>query len=98
MAHKDDPKKMEEMREWLAHASEVLGVDESVIQTLEADLLRLASYTAHNTSRPGTPLTAFLVGLAAGGESTPTEQARVAAEKVEALVADIKANYMEDSE
>ena len=33
--------------------------------------MRLTGFTAHNISRPGTPLTAFLVGLAANPQSAP---------------------------
>lgn len=56
---------MARMRQWLLRASELGGVDPRIVITLEPDLLKMASHTAHQLSRPGTPLTAFIAGVAA---------------------------------
>ncbi|MDT3767375.1 DUF6457 domain-containing protein [Gleimia hominis] len=68
---KDDPAVMAQMRKWLTMASKELDLDPQIIADVEKDLLRLTGFTAHNISRPGTPLTAFLVGLATNPQSTP---------------------------
>ncbi|MDO5721617.1 MAG: DUF6457 domain-containing protein [Actinomycetaceae bacterium] len=63
---KDDPVVMEKMRRWLQIASELAAVDPKIIVELEGDLLKMTAHTAHELSRPGTPLTAFIAGLGAG--------------------------------
>ncbi|HEX7662349.1 MAG TPA: DUF6457 domain-containing protein [Pseudonocardiaceae bacterium] len=63
---KDDPEKMARMRAWLAAVSAELGVEDEVLSRVEAPLLDLIAQVAHGPSRPGAPLTAFLVGVAAG--------------------------------
>lgn len=62
---RDDPKLMAQMRQWLLQASELGEVDPRIITDLEPDLLKMASHTAHELSRPGTPLTAFIAGFVA---------------------------------
>ncbi|MDO5034951.1 MAG: DUF6457 domain-containing protein [Actinomycetaceae bacterium] len=97
MSRRDDPQEMDRMRAWLERAAAVLEVDAQVVLDREADLLKLASYTARNTSRPGTPLTAFLVGLAAG-KADPSEMSNIAADKIQLLIEEIEEHYMEESE
>lgn len=65
MAHDDDPQKMADMARWLNAASSELGLDKALIETNQSALLRLINTIAHGPSRPGAPLTAFLVGYAA---------------------------------
>ncbi|MDO5048753.1 MAG: DUF6457 domain-containing protein [Actinomycetaceae bacterium] len=92
---KDDPQTMAQMREWLEDASNVLGVDPKVVLAVaQPHLLDLAGDTARNTSRPGTPPTAFIVGLVAGlagGDSDALIAKSV--ESVETLRAHIADNY-----
>lgn len=64
-ARKDDPQVMETMRAWLQQASELAQVDGRIIAQLETDLLQMTAHTAHELSRPGTPLTAFIAGVGA---------------------------------
>lgn len=98
MERKDDPQKMERMREWLTRAAQIIEVDKDVVLDLEVDLLKLAQMTAHNTSRPGTPLTAFLVGLAAGAAGGDNEATVTTARaKIASLTADIEKNFVEES-
>lgn len=53
-------------REWLEAAARELGLDPASVPPLMTDLLDLTRDVAHGPSRPAAPLTAFLVGLAAG--------------------------------
>ncbi|MDN6487215.1 DUF6457 domain-containing protein [Ancrocorticia populi] len=74
MAHKDDPEKMAKLAAWLEAAAEELGVDPSVVTDNQTDLLGLIDTVAHGPSRPGAPLTAFLVGYAAASQDrNPSE-------------------------
>lgn len=74
MAHKDDPEKMAKLAAWLEAAAEELGVDPSVVTDNQTDLLGLINTVAHVPSRPGAPLTAFLVGYAAASQGrNPSE-------------------------
>lgn len=68
MAHKDDPEKMAKMAAWLNAASEELDLDPSVISENQTAILNLINTVAHGPSRPGAPLTAFLVGYAAASQ------------------------------
>lgn len=72
MARKDDPKKMERMHAWVAAVESELGIEPEVMEQVKGPMLALIGKVAHGPSRPGAPLTAFLIGLAAGrgtGES-----------------------------
>lgn len=51
---------------WLEEAARGLGIDPASVHPLTKDLLDLTRDVAHGPSRPAAPLTAFLVGLAAG--------------------------------
>lgn len=62
----DDPEKMARMRAWLTEVSAKLELSEDVLGPVETSLLDLIAAVAHGPSRPGAPLTAFLVGYAAG--------------------------------
>ena len=63
---KDDPEKMARMRAWLSAVAAELELSEDVLTSVETPLLDLIATVAHGPSRPGAPLTAFLVGYAAG--------------------------------
>lgn len=71
--HADNPETMAAMRQWLGLVEDELGVDPDVIRRVEAPLLDLISTVAHGPSRPGAPLTAFLVGVATGQGKDPQE-------------------------
>jgi hypothetical protein len=87
----DETEKMATMNRWLDGVCAELGVDRAVMDANSTPLLRLISDVAHGPTRPGAPLTAFLVGLAgarAGGDSAAQAAAvgeRIA--EVERLVA-----------
>ncbi len=71
--HKDDPEKMVRMRDWLRAASAELGIEDVIVSEAEEPVLDLISRVAHGPSRPGAPLTAFLVGVAVGRGGDPGE-------------------------
>jgi len=76
--HKDDPETMARMRTWLAAVAGELGLDDGLPAEAEKPVLDLISQVAHGPSRPGAPLTAFLVGVAVGrGDSLEDQTAAI---------------------
>ena len=76
---------MNVLDEFLRTACTALGVDRS---TVDQDLiLELTKDVAHNVTRPAAPLSAFIVGLAAGKAGGDADAVRAAATKVAALAA-----------
>lgn len=74
------------MDRWLGEVCAELGVDRSVLQTSTVVLLGLIKEVAHGPSRPGAPMTAFLIGLAAGAASSDAAaQATAVADRVAAV-------------
>ncbi|MFC5369947.1 DUF6457 domain-containing protein [Arcanobacterium bovis] len=67
MAHHDDPQKMEKLRLWIAEVENELGL-KGTLAPVQKDLLKLISTVAHGPSRPGAPLTAYLLGYLAGSQ------------------------------
>lgn len=78
MVEKDEATKMAEMERWLRAVCEDLELDfDALIEPNKHALLRLISSVAHGPSRPGAPMTAFLVGYAAAmREADPSDIAR----------------------
>lgn len=67
MAEKQSP---HTTHEWLDAVSAELGVDSALTRSLVGDVLDLTAAVAHNgPARPAAPLTAFVVGLAAGKQA-----------------------------
>ncbi|WP_312097234.1 DUF6457 domain-containing protein [Corynebacterium dentalis] len=62
---KDSPEEAQKASEWLA-VCRLLEIPEDVQRANVKGVLDLTSAVAHNKSRPAAPVTAFLVGLAAG--------------------------------
>ena len=62
--HADETEKMEQMRRWVCAVSTELQIDPGLLAAHEKELLALISTVAHGPSRPGAPMTAFLVGYA----------------------------------
>lgn len=63
---------MRELDDWVAEASEALGVTDHVELTL---LLDLARDVAHGVARPAAPVTAYLLGLAVARGADPATAA-----------------------
>lgn len=71
---RDTPEKMEAMRNWLGAVAQDLGIAHEVMAEVENPLLGLIGKIAYGPSRPGAPLSAFLIGYAAGrGDGDPTD-------------------------
>ena len=62
----NDPTRDNTANQWLLEACEVLDIDYEGFKAVIPDLLDLTRDVAHGPSRPAAPLTAFLVGVAAG--------------------------------
>ncbi|WRS30105.1 DUF6457 domain-containing protein [Actinomycetaceae bacterium MB13-C1-2] len=71
---KDDPKAMEKMAEWLDAVTETLETSSEVVEKNQKALLDLISVVAHGPSRPGAPLTAFLVGYVSAQQNLPPDE------------------------
>jgi hypothetical protein len=71
---KGSPEEKAAMLAWLDDVADQLGIDRDEERALVADILQLTSTDAHDRSRPAAPVTAFLIGLAAGrAGSDPAE-------------------------
>ncbi|UNX54004.1 DUF6457 domain-containing protein [Georgenia sp. TF02-10] len=83
----DETQKMAVMNRWLDAVCAELGVDRTVLDDNTTALLRLINHVAHGPSRPGAPVTAFLVGLAAAAAAPadPGEQSRAVADRLAAV-------------
>jgi hypothetical protein len=74
------------LSEWVTAVAHELGLEDAVEAGGVVDtVLDLTSDVAHGVSRPGAPVTAFLVGLAAGRQAEPAVAARDYAQKISAL-------------
>lgn len=80
--------RMATMHEWLREVCHELGLDPAVVESTAEQLLTLVGQVAHGPTRPGAPLTAFLVGLsagAAGRELDTVSTVRDVAERAETV-------------
>jgi hypothetical protein len=74
------------MSEWITAVSRELGLEGQVDAQRSVDaVLDLTSDVAHGVSRPAAPVTAFLVGVAAGRAADPQVAAADYAQKISAL-------------
>ncbi len=88
MADKD----MQSAHQWLKAACTELDLDFEMLRPVIKPLLNMTRDIAHGPSRPSAPLTAFLVGLAAGRDTeVSAEQAETVAGDAEAKVGQIVA-------
>lgn len=62
----DEETKMAIMADWLTAVADHIGVDDELVTTHREALLDLVGEIAHGPSRPGAPMTLFLLGLRAG--------------------------------
>ena len=71
------------LSEWVTAVTHELGLDEALGAGGVVDtVLDLTSDVAHHVSRPGAPVTAFLIGMAAGRAEEPAVAARDYAGKI----------------
>jgi Domain of unknown function (DUF6457) len=74
------------LSEWVSAVARELGLEDAMESIGTVDLvLDLASDVAHGVSRPGAPVTTFLVGVAAGRADDPAVAARDYAGKISKL-------------
>ncbi|HIW92182.1 MAG TPA: hypothetical protein H9870_11035 [Candidatus Corynebacterium avicola] len=78
-SRKDSPEAMRSAHAWLTQVAEELGLPEDVVRASVKDVLDLTSAVAHNRSRPAAPVTAFLIGLAAGQAAENTSSDNLSA-------------------
>jgi hypothetical protein len=71
------------LEDWLAAVCAELGIDGVIDRD---QLLDLTRDVAHGIARPAAPLTAYLVGLAAGRNADPATGTSEAVRRVEALI------------
>ncbi len=71
---KDDPAEMARMVRWLEAVCEEVGVDPSVIDPVQAPMLDLIRQIAHGPSRPGGPMTSYIIGIAAAEQGKPAPE------------------------
>jgi hypothetical protein len=70
------------LHDWIDELSDVLDVDTELDEGLVLDLARVA---AHNVERPAAPITAYLLGYAAGAQDADPEELEALAAKVQVL-------------
>lgn len=97
---KDSPEEMLSAHAWLEQVSADLGIPNEVTRSSVKEILDLTAAVAHNRSRPAAPVTAFLIGLAAGqaaaeatdraAEQNPAGESLVDPDAAEALIAEIQ--------
>ncbi|MHA6621386.1 DUF6457 domain-containing protein [Pseudonocardia sp. DLS-67] len=74
------------LSEWVTAVVRELGIEGALDREGVVDMvLDLTSDVAHGVSRPGAPVTAFLVGVAAGRADDPAVAARDHARKISGL-------------
>lgn len=76
----DEATKMAIMAKWLDAVAEEIDADSAPLTAHRDELLDLVSMIAHGPSRPGAPMTLFLLGMRAGqGEDVSELVAKVEA-------------------
>lgn len=70
------------LHDWIDELSDVLDVDTEVDEGLVLDVARVA---AHNVARPAAPITAYLLGFAAGAGAADTDRIEALAARAQQL-------------
>ena len=70
------------LHDWIDELCDVLDVEAEIDEALVLDLARIV---AHQVDRPAAPVTAFVLGLAAGGRDADPEQIEALAARAQAL-------------
>ena len=70
------------LHDWIDELCDVLDVEAEIDEALVLDLARIV---AHQVERPAAPVTAFVLGLAAGGSDADPEQIEKLAARAQAL-------------
>lgn len=81
---KHEPDDLKQAQEFLVSVAEKLDLDPAIVKETMPYLLGMTKHVAHDVVRPAAPLSAFLVGLAAGtAGATDAQGVRDRIEKVE---------------
>ena len=70
------------LHDWIDELCDVLDVEAEIDETLVLDLARV---TAHQVERPAAPITAFILGIAAGARDANPELVEKLAGRAQAL-------------
>ena len=70
------------LHDWIDEVCDVLDIDTEVDEGLVLDLARVA---AHNVARPAAPITAYLLGYAAGSQDADPEAVEELAARAQGL-------------
>ena len=70
------------LHDWIDELCDVLDVEAEIDEALVLDLARIV---AHQVERPAAPVTAFVLGLAAGGRDADPEEIEKLAARAQAL-------------
>ncbi|MGV0868113.1 DUF6457 domain-containing protein [Corynebacterium kalidii] len=81
-SRKGSPDEMVSAHAWLSQVAEELGLPADIARQSVRDVLELTAAVAHNRSRPAAPVTAFLIGLAAGQAAGQTAERQAPGENV----------------
>lgn len=74
---------MSTLPEWVELVCRELDISEVVSPSaMQSRVLEMSRYVAHDVTRPAAPLTAYLLGLAAGRTSDPETTAELLAPRV----------------
>ena len=74
------------LSDWVTAVTRELGLEHALDSSTAVDMvLDLASDVAHGVSRPAAPVTAFLIGVAAGRAAEPAVAARDYAQRITGL-------------
>lgn len=77
---------MNTLEEWVGAVCRELGIADLVAQQpMQSRVLDISRDVAHDVARPAAPLTAYLLGLAAGRDGDPEAVADDLAERVRLL-------------
>ncbi len=70
------------LHDWIDELCDVLDVEAEIDEALVLDLARIV---AHQVERPAAPITAFVLGLAAGGRKADPEEIEKLAAQAQSL-------------
>jgi Domain of unknown function (DUF6457) len=80
---------MDVLEEWTRLVAPTLGVDPALVGATQDDVLDMVRDVAHGVVRPAAPLTAYVVGLAAGRAAAQGEDVAAAVRDALAQVGEL---------
>ncbi|MBO0926429.1 molybdopterin-guanine dinucleotide biosynthesis protein MobA [Cellulomonas sp. zg-ZUI199] len=80
---------MDALQDWTGRAAPALGVDPALVAATQDEVLEMVRDVAHGVLRPAAPLTAYVVGLAAGRAAAGGDDPETAVRDALARVAEL---------